>query len=149
MLLIGRVEGVLNCLFTVFPRTYSGYVLAIQNWEELGVGNSLVVQWLGLTLPTAGVTGSVPGWGTKIPPAAHHGQEKEQKQKTKLGRVSCVLLGSPLYFYISCIFQPFLGKGSDQLVLFFLYSIVGISSKKFFLFEVQCLLNVYHKVKKL
>ena len=29
-------------------------------------GNSLVVQWLGLCAFTAGGTGSIPGWGTKI-----------------------------------------------------------------------------------
>ena len=33
-------------------------------------GNSLAVQWLGLHTSTAGGTGSIPGWGTKIPQAA-------------------------------------------------------------------------------
>ena len=29
-------------------------------------GNSLALQWLGLHASTAGGTGSIPGWGTKI-----------------------------------------------------------------------------------
>ena len=50
------------------------------SWESLGldvddinknddVGNSLVVQWLGLHTFTAEGAGSIPGWGTKIPQA--------------------------------------------------------------------------------
>ena len=34
-------------------------------------GNSLAVQWLGLGDFTAEGVGSIPGWGTKIPQAAH------------------------------------------------------------------------------
>ena len=33
---------------------------------------SLVVQWLRLCTPNAGDTGSIPGWGTKIPHAIGH-----------------------------------------------------------------------------
>ena len=33
-------------------------------------GTTLVVQWLRLHAPNAGDTGSIPGWGTKIPHAA-------------------------------------------------------------------------------
>ena len=32
-------------------------------------GDSLVVQWLGLSIVTAEGLGSISGWGTKIPPA--------------------------------------------------------------------------------
>ena len=35
----------------------------------------LVVQWLSLHTPNAGGTGSIPGWGTKIPHTARHGQK--------------------------------------------------------------------------
>ena len=45
-----------------------------KHWTVLG--NSLVVQWLGLLASASGVTGSIPGWGTKIPQAAWHGQKK-------------------------------------------------------------------------
>ena len=38
---------------------------------------SLVVQWLRLCASTAGGTGSVPAWGTKIPHAVQYGQEKK------------------------------------------------------------------------
>ena len=40
-------------------------------------GPSLVVQWLRLRTSTAGVTGSIPGWGTKILHAVRHGQKKK------------------------------------------------------------------------
>ena len=33
--------------------------------EESALGNSLVVQWLGLCALTARVWGSIPGWGTE------------------------------------------------------------------------------------
>ena len=36
---------------------------------ENNMGNSLVVQWLGLHASTAGGTGSIPGRGTRIPHA--------------------------------------------------------------------------------
>ena len=34
------------------------------------LGTFLVVQWLGFHLPMRRVTGSIPGWGTKIPGAS-------------------------------------------------------------------------------
>ena len=34
----------------------------------------MAVQWLGFWISTAGGLGSTPGWGTKIPKAAQHGQ---------------------------------------------------------------------------
>ena len=39
------------------------------------LGNSLVVHWLELGTFTAEGVGSIPGWGTKIPQAARHGQK--------------------------------------------------------------------------
>ena len=44
------------------------------------IGNSLVVQWLGLHAFTAEDLGSIPGWGTKIPQAVQNGQKKKNKQ---------------------------------------------------------------------
>ena len=41
------------------------------------LGNSLVVQWLGLCTVTAEGPGSITGWGTKIPQAA--GPKKKKK----------------------------------------------------------------------
>ena len=38
------------------------------------VGTSFVVQWLRLGASTAGGTGSIPGWETKIPHAVQHDQ---------------------------------------------------------------------------
>ena len=42
-------------------------------------GTSLVVQWLILCFSNAGGTGSIPGWGTKIPHAMQHSQKKKKK----------------------------------------------------------------------
>ena len=43
------------------------------------IGNSLEVQWLGLHASAAGDTGSIPGWGTKVPQATGCGQKKIDK----------------------------------------------------------------------
>ena len=42
--------------------------------------DSLVVQWLRLCTSKAGATGSIPGWGTKIPHATWHGQNIKKKK---------------------------------------------------------------------
>ena len=44
-------------------------------------GNSLAVQWLGLCAFTAEGTGSITGWGTKIPQAARCSQKKKERKK--------------------------------------------------------------------
>ena len=41
-------------------------------------GNSLMVQWLGLSISTEGGTGLIPGWGTYM----LHGTAKKLKQNT-------------------------------------------------------------------
>ena len=51
--------------------------VARQALKCVGYGNSLEVQWLGLSASTAGGTGSIPGWGTKIPKARRGGQRKK------------------------------------------------------------------------
>ena len=47
------------------------------------MGSSLVVQWLGLSAPTARDPGSVLGWGTKIPQALWLSKKKKKKNKTE------------------------------------------------------------------
>ena len=47
-------------------------------------GNSLAVQWLGLSAFIAEGPGSIPGWGMKIPQALRHSQKKK-KHKNKKG----------------------------------------------------------------
>ena len=47
------------------------------------IGTSLVVQWSILHASNAGGTGSIPGHGTKIPPAAWCGQTTTNKQQQK------------------------------------------------------------------
>ena len=44
------------------------------------VGNSLVVQWLGLCTFTAKGQSSIPGWGTKIPQASWRGWKKKKDE---------------------------------------------------------------------
>ena len=43
--------------------------------EKDSLGISLVVQWLRLHILNAGATGSIPGWGTKVPHASWHSQK--------------------------------------------------------------------------
>ena len=43
------------------------------------MGNSLVVQWLGLCTFTTEGTGSIPGWGNKIPQAVWCSKKKKKK----------------------------------------------------------------------
>ena len=46
----------------------------------MGLGNSLVVQWLGLYAFTVEGTGSGSGQGIKIPQAMQHGQKTKRKE---------------------------------------------------------------------
>lgn len=79
MLLIGRMEWVLNGLFTVFPRTYSGVY-------------------------------SCP---------------------SKLGRVSAVLLGTPLYFHTSFAVPSLSWEGDGRSVFIFLFSVPPVYKRNF------------------
>ena len=54
------------------------------DFSQAEAGTSLVVQWLGLCVSTAGGTGSIPGRGTKIPHALRHGPKKKKKKKSVL-----------------------------------------------------------------
>ena len=46
-------------------------------YKKLTSGNSLVVQWLGCHALTAEGMDSIPGWGTNIPQAVRHSQNKQ------------------------------------------------------------------------
>ena len=55
-------------------------------------GTSLAVQWLRLGAYTAGVVGSIPAWGIKIPHAVRRGQNIGEKRKGSVSfppRVPC------------------------------------------------------------
>ena len=54
---------------------------SIQCIKTAMYGNSLVVQWLGLSASTATGLGSISGWGAKIPQAVRHGQKFKQTKK--------------------------------------------------------------------
>ena len=60
-----------SCLHAITPSAVGLYILYCLKFklEGLGVGNSLVAQWLGLRTSTAEGLGSIPGLGTKIPQA--------------------------------------------------------------------------------
>ena len=49
-----------------------------KKFKRRGGGTCLVVQWLRLHTTTAVGTGSIPGWGTKIPHAVRQGQKKKK-----------------------------------------------------------------------
>ena len=51
------------------------YEVGFNGYKELYTGNSLRVWWLGLRVFTPKGTGSIPGWGTKIPKAPQCGQK--------------------------------------------------------------------------
>ena len=62
-------------------------------------GTSLAVQWLRFHASNAGAAGLIPGWGTKIPHAAWHGQifkkRKKERKKEPPGLISRELGSSP------------------------------------------------------
>ena len=59
----------------------------------MGVGNSLVVQWLGFCTSTTGGVGQIPGWGTKTSYAAQFGKEKKKK-KNKEREIHVIIVWS-------------------------------------------------------
>ena len=50
-------------------------MIAIRNNLKIKMRNFLMVLGLGLHTSTAGGTGSIPGWRTKIPQASQYGQK--------------------------------------------------------------------------
>ena len=50
--------------------------------KDTGVGNPLVVQWLGFCAFTVEVKGLIPGQGTKIPQVVGRGQKKKRTQES-------------------------------------------------------------------
>ena len=63
------------------------------NWKKNGLGNSLVVQWLGLHASTAGGMDSIPSRGTKFPQVSGPSQKKKNGLPSGLdeakGKVGC------------------------------------------------------------
>ena len=53
-------------------------------YKSIRRGNSLVLQWLGLGVFTAGGPGSVPDRETKIPQAVWHGPPPPQKKRKRV-----------------------------------------------------------------
>ena len=54
--------------------TFSGRIFVGPNLKLVILGNSLAIQWLGLHASPAGVMGSIPGPGSKIPHASNNKQ---------------------------------------------------------------------------
>ena len=63
----------------------------------------LVAQWLRLLIFNAKCTGSISGWGTKIPHAARHGQKNFLNLKMKFHLFFKVLLMGRLTTFVVCI----------------------------------------------
>ena len=90
--------------------------------EKVSIGNSLVVQWLGLHASTVGDLGSIPSQGTNILPAVC-GVAKNQKRKSvhkheQVSEVSCSLR------LLSEVCLPVLGGTGSSI----LCSHLGVSS---------------------
>ena len=82
------------------------------------LGNSQVVQWLGLHVLTAKGLGSIPGRGTKIPQAARCGQKKTKTVRVLKRQVVLLLLVSwawALYNLPSQLSFFFRGEGDRFL----------------------------------
>ena len=62
---------------------FSEWPLSAKNYPKKNVGTSLAVQWLGLRTSTAGGTGSITGWGTKIPQAVGCDEKNKIRKKKK------------------------------------------------------------------
>ena len=53
-------------------------ILELVEKKKRKKGNSLAVQWLGLSILTVGAPGLIPGPGIKIPQATQHSQKKKR-----------------------------------------------------------------------
>ena len=74
-----------NKIWTVIRAVSIGSWHEEVNFTKLCIsGTSLAVQWLRLCALSAVGTGSIPGWGTKIPNAAQHGQNKNKNYASLL-----------------------------------------------------------------
>ena len=60
-----------------------GYHPLLQGMKKVRLGNSLVVQWLGLSTCNVMGMGSILGQGTNISEATRHNQKKKKKKKKK------------------------------------------------------------------
>ena len=88
----------------------------------LRLWTSLVSQWLRLLISNAECTGSISGWGTKIPHAAWHGQKIFLNLKMKLHLFFKDLLMGRLTTFVVCI--PPDSKESEE----FLFESSGFAS---------------------
>ena len=74
-----------SCLPSTHPPTHSWAIRHPMHREiriktQANFGHSLAVQWLGLLASTERGTGSIPGWGIKIPHAVWQGRKKKTNQ---------------------------------------------------------------------
>ena len=72
--------------WTILKLIFVNYFLKSIFKIRLSYGNSVKVQWLGLSTSTAGDMGLIPGRGSQIPPAFWHGLKKKSRllAETKL-----------------------------------------------------------------
>ena len=76
-------DKLLICLLAICVSFFDVFVQIFCSFKNVGFGNSLAIQWLGLGAFTADGPGSIPGQGTKIPQAVRHGQKTKTKQTNK------------------------------------------------------------------
>ena len=68
-----------SCCSTTLP----AFGVVQLEFEIKNLGNSLVVQWLGLNDLTARVQGLIPGQGTKILQVVQHSQKKKRNKNSE------------------------------------------------------------------
>ena len=78
---------------------------------------SLAVQWLGLCASTAGGTGVIPDWGTRIPYPTMHGQKIKKRKKEKLHQIICSAKTTSSVQTTRMKYQVWMGKSQSYFTI--------------------------------
>ena len=120
-----RTTMFMAALFTTAKTWKQPKCPSTDEWKKkMWYGTSLVVQWLRLHTPNGGGTGSIPGWGTKIPHATQHAQKKPKKtkkqNKTKQNKKRCGICTYTVEYYPAIKkneILPFVAKWMDLEII--------------------------------
>ena len=97
-----------------------------ENTNQKRYETSLVVQWLRPHASTAGVMGSIPGQGTKIPHAMWRSQKKKKRKDT------CTLMLIAALFTIAKIWKQLKCPSTDERIkkMWYIYTMEYYSAIK-------------------
>ena len=79
--LVTFIEHSISVIITSAPPQLSS--IRSQRLGTPALGNTLVIQGLGLCTLTTKDQGSIPGWGTKMPQAVLYGQKEKKRKREK------------------------------------------------------------------